>query len=90
MEEENLFNLDQALKYLENTYVLATVVKNRRSYVMKKQEKIVISDGDSLFSLSLKEFKNLYKEAKFSLVEDDAEVVDLKKDEEYYSWGKKM
>lgn len=90
MEEENLFNLDQALEYLENTYVLATVVKNRRSYVMKKQEKIVISDGDSLFSLSLKEFKNLYKEAKFSLVEDDAEVVDLKKDEEYYSWGKKM
>ncbi|MDD4531966.1 MAG: hypothetical protein PHW22_00805 [Bacilli bacterium] len=90
MEEENLFDIEQAIKYLEDTYVLRTSYNNHRSYIMKKKDKIVISDGNSLFSLSLKEFERLYHEAKFSLVEDDEEVVDLKKDEEYYSWGKKM
>jgi len=90
LEEENIFGIEQALARLEDDYILSTVVDNKRSYVIKKAGKIVVGDGNSMFSLSLKEFSRLYREGKFSLVEDEEEVVDLKKDEEYYSWGKKM
>lgn len=90
MEEIKQFDLKQAIKYMEETYVLATVVEDNLNYIVKKGDKIVVSNANSMFSLSMKEFVELYKDAKFSLVEEDEESVDLKKDEEYYSWGKKM
>jgi len=90
LEEENIFGIEQAIAQLEDNYILSTVVDNKRSYIIKNDDKVVINDGNSMFSLSLKEFSKLYSEGKFSLVEDEEEVVDLKKDEEYYSWGKKM
>ena len=90
MDEKKLFNVDQAIKYLDNTYVLASVADRHVSYFVKKGNRIVVSDENSRFTLSIEEFLALYSEAKFSLIEEEDELVDLKKDEEYYSWGKKM
>ncbi|MCI2068964.1 MAG: hypothetical protein LKJ88_05255 [Bacilli bacterium] len=89
-DQKEEFGLLKALSYLEDGYILSAISEKRRNYFKKKGEKILVASGDFKASLSLDDFKRLYKEAIFSLVEDDEPICDPEKDEQYYSWGKEM
>jgi hypothetical protein len=85
-EEEN-FRIGKAVEYLEEGYVLMTIVKGRPNYFMKKRDEVLVQSDNLLAPLRFNEFADLYKDAFFSLVPDDEPVCDPLKDAEYYTWA---
>ena len=55
---------------------------------MKKQ-KVLIIGLNSKYSLTFEEFKDLYKESKFIVYEENDENFDFSRDDEYYGWKHK-
>lgn len=89
-DQKEEFGVMKALSYLDEGYIVSAISEKRRNYFKKKGEKIILASGDFKAPLSLEDFKVLYREAKFSLVEEDEPICDPEKDEQYYSWGKEM
>lgn len=81
-----IFDIDKACVYLKEGLV---VIDTLASYFKELNGKIIVKGENSSFILSYKEFINLYKDSKFILLEDSDELIDTKKDEEYYSFKHK-
>ena len=85
LEHEIIDNIDNAIVLLKNLKVLYS---NKTYFVMKK-EKVLIMGLNSKYSLSFEEFKELYKDNKFIVYEENEENFDFSRDDEYYGWKHK-
>ena len=73
------------LKLLKAGYTLLSSKSNEKFYY--RDNKIIIIDDNHRIDINEYSFLDLYKETKFLVdQESDEEEVDIKKDEEYYSW----
>ena len=82
---EKLSDINEALAYLKEGEIVSTDGKDQ---FILKNKKIYRYFSGSNFSLSLKDFVDLYKNSDFYLYEDNCEI-DLEKDEAYYRYYKK-
>ena len=82
---EIIDNIDNAIALLKNQKILYS---NKTYFVMKKQ-KVLIIGLNSKYSLTFEEFKDLYKENKFIVYEENDENFDFSRDDEYYGWKHK-
>lgn len=89
MNEFTEFNVSKALVYLKDGYVVSTIVETKKIYFVLKKDKIIVQSPLTKYSVSESDFIHIYEGLIFSLVQDEEESVDLKKDEEYYSWRNK-
>lgn len=86
MENESL-EIDTAIKYLQAGYHLYAIVDKKEERFYKKENRILISSFNKAVFLDVYAFRSLYDKVKFHILDDSAEdAVDMKKDEEYYSW----
>mgnify|MGYP006903497510 CR=1 FL=1 len=86
MENEKC-NVRDALKYLKAGYHLYSVKGKKKEDYVYLNGKIFLSDENKSVQLGEYDFLSLYEDTSFFLSEDEnEEVVDIKKDEEYYSW----
>ena len=84
-EYEIIDNIDNAIVLLKNLKVLYS---NKTYFVMKKQRVLIVGLNSKYF-LSFEEFKDLYKENKFIVYEENDENFDFSRDDEYYGWKHK-
>lgn len=71
--------LNQGLVVIDNTNTRFKIIDN----------KIIVKNDNSRFSLEENEFLTLYKNSKFLLLEDSEQIIDTKKDDEYYNFKHK-
>lgn len=83
------FNIYTALEYLKDSYIIVSFENHITTYFYKKNDNIVVTSANLKINISEKDFLKTYKDSKFSLIENDDSYIDLKKDEEYYSWKNK-
>lgn len=82
----DLFDINAAIAYLKE----GCIVKSSNNYVFRLlNEKIIGYNDFSRYVLSEQEFKLLYQEYKFYLLEDSETIIDSEKDKEYYSFKHK-
>lgn len=84
-EHEIIDNIDTAIVLLKNLKVLYS---SKTYFVMKKQ-KVLIVGLNSKYFLSFEQFKELYKDNKFIVYEENDENFDFSRDDEYYGWKHK-
>lgn len=84
-EHEIIDNIDNAIVLLKNLKVLYS---SKTYFVMKKQ-KVLIVGLNSKYFLSFEQFKELYKDNKFIVYEENDENFDFSRDDEYYGWKHK-
>jgi len=66
------------------------IVKNMRNYIFKmRNKKVWVKSENATYTLSFKDFIKLYEDDKFIIFEDNNQVIDSKKDDEYYSFKHK-
>ena len=88
--EQELFSILEANVYLKEGRTIKTVATPFVNYFRLVDGRIRVVNNNTKYYLSLEEFKSLYINNKFMLHESNVEdTVDLKKDEEYYSWTNK-
>lgn len=89
MDEETLIgNISEALLFLKEGEILCTVEKKNRTFFAQKKDRILCQTPLSSFTLSLREFKELYGDTRFLLYRFDvSSSIDPLKDEEYYRWN---
>lgn len=88
-EEVYEFDAKKALSYLKENFVVSSAIDHKMNYFFYKCEKVVVVGPFLKTVLSEEDFFKLYGEATFSLVDEEEPSVDLKRDEEYYSWRNK-
>lgn len=82
---QKLNDIKETISYLNEGEIVTSNGKDQ--FVMKNKKVYRYCDGTS-FSLSIKDFSELYKNTDFYLYEEALEIDD-KKDEEYYRYYKK-
>jgi hypothetical protein len=83
---DKIFNITEACIVLKDGYIL----KDSYNTIFRmKKEKILIRGENVSCFLSLLEFKELYKDSKFVVFDDNDSIIDSKKDDEYYSFKHK-
>lgn len=86
MEIETL-KIDTAIQYLKAGYHLYSIIDRKEERFFLKNGRILISSANKTISIDCYAFKNLYQNSLFHILDDSNEdTVDIKKDEEYYSW----
>lgn len=86
MENETL-KIDTAVRYLKAGYHLYSIIDRREERFLLKNGRILISSVNKTVSIDTYAFKSLYQNSLFHVLEDSNEdTIDIKKDEEYYSW----
>ena len=92
MSEFEDFSIKEAINYLKEGYVIKTnpTYFQTSTLFYLKNDLIYYHNINFQAPISLDDFKQEFKDYSFSLCSKIEEVVDPKKDEEYYSWGKKM
>lgn len=87
MEQINKINIDKALSYLKAGYHLYSIVDKKEVHFVYKKDMVLVFGENNFQSLNEFSFKELYKDCGFQIdMESEEEAVDMKKDEEYYSW----
>lgn len=86
--ENSKIDIQKALKYLKAGYSLYSFnSKNIKEEYRLKDNIIFISSENKSLKINEYDFLSLYKDTSFYVFEDsNDEIVDIKKDEEYYSW----
>ena len=77
-----------ALDYLKSGYILYLIIDNTKFKFKYFKNKIYIVSNNISQIINEYMFKSLYKDSKFYLDDENIEEIDIKKDEEYYSWPK--
>jgi len=92
MEQDSFeqFDIKGALKLMEQGQVVSFYSEKRINYAFIKGGRIILSSENYKSPLSKESFIKLFDQTDFRLVEDEGELVDPLKDQEYYSWGRKM
>lgn len=87
--EEDIFLVNEACNYLKEGEIVLSV-DNHSSLFRYKYNKVLIINKNYKSYITLEEFLELYKEAKFILYNPkETDLVDEAKDKEYYSWNHK-
>lgn len=80
-------NIKEAIKYLKASYQLYAIIDKKEERFLFLNNSFIIKNDQKNIKLNEYEFSNLYKDTYFYLIENEnEETVDIKKDEEYYSW----
>ena len=83
---ENSFNVNEAVEYMKDKAIVTT---GNGDYFSLVNENIHYKFNGSSISLSINDFKKLFRESNFTLVEDHSLIIDELKDKEYYEKYKK-
>jgi hypothetical protein len=81
----NSFNIQQALPLLEQGAILQTT-QYPITRLWLNENNIYLSNDHLHAVISIQDFIHTYETYSFHLIPEGVEVIDLKKDEEYYSW----
>ena len=81
-----ILTIDSAYKALKEGLVIVDFNFNRFKL---KTDKVIVKNNNARYVLTVEEFLCLYKEKKFTILEDSESIIDSKKDEEYYSFKHK-
>lgn len=83
---EKIENINLATSYLKDREILTSSKKDK--FVLRNNKVYRYFNG-SCITLSLDDFKELYKESTFYVYEDDSVTIDNEKDEAYYRYYRK-
>ncbi len=87
MIQNDKINQRQALSYLKAGYHLRSIIDKREVHFSYSQEKILVFGEEHFLTLNEYSFQEIYHDCLFEIdSENEEEAVDMKKDEEYYSW----
>ena len=88
MEEEKTYDEKEALALLKGGYPLKLIFRDREYRLYFHKGKVHLKNETEGLSISEYEFSSLYQGCRFYIDHEsmDEETVDMKKDEEYYSW----
>ena len=88
MDEQRVYDVREALTLLKGGYLLKLVFKDREYQVYFHKGKIHLKNETEGLCIQEYEFTSLYQDCRFYIDHSsmDEETVDMKKDEEYYSW----
>ena len=84
--EKNVYNVNEACILLKNGVIMVDFHNARFKFI---NENIIIKNDNARYVLCIEEFLNLYKDSKFIILEEGDAIIDIKKDEEYYSFKHK-
>lgn len=84
--DDNLLDINDAYISLKEGLVLLDKVN---AYFKLINDRVYIKSENVSYNLEIKEFLELYKNSKFVIFDDNCEIIDSKKDEEYYSFKHK-
>ena len=79
--------INEVGQYLKDGFVL--VVVEDRTFIQYKNQKIYLYNSQWHSTMPWSDFYPLYQKMHFVLYEEHQELVDEKKDEEYYQWASK-
>ena len=79
-------NIDEVIEYLNDGLVL---INEKGMKFVKRKDNIQYFYNGSAFKLKIEDFKDLFKDDKFDIYEDNDVIIDDQKDEDYYRYYKK-
>lgn len=83
----NKLTFTEAISFLKEGKIILFFSDKSKYLASLKRQKIFIMSKNLTYYLSLKDFEELYQDASFYLYEESDETIDIKKDEEYYSYN---
>ncbi len=83
---DNYLDINKALTYLKAGYHLYSLNDKEKVTFYLKNNTVIISSNNVNSKISVYDFKALYLNSHFYILENNEEEVDLLKDKEYYSW----
>ena len=88
MEENKTYSAKEALVFLKGGYLMKLLFRDREYQVVYHSGKVHLKNPNEGIALSEYEFLSLYGPSVFLIDHSnmEEESVDMKKDEEYYSW----
>ncbi len=86
MENQKLKAVD-ALRYLKAGYTLYIISNRKKELFLYRDSLIMINGENKTLKINEYDFLSLYDQQNFYIDEEKEEdAVDMKRDEEYYSW----
>ncbi len=83
-KNDEYLTIDQATKLLKEGYVLLSYKDELRYIFIFEKHLIVVKSVKFSFKLTINDFKDNFKDFKFSLIKDENEEINLNKDLDYY------
>ncbi len=83
----NKLTFTEAISFLKEGKIILFFSDKSKYLASLKRQKIFIMSKNLTYYLTLKDFEELYQDASFYLYEESDETIDIKKDEEYYSYN---
>ena len=83
-KNDDYLTIDQATKLLKEGYVLLSYKDELRYIFIFEERRIVVKSVKFSFKLTINDFKDNFKDFKFSLIKDENEEINLNKDLDYY------
>lgn len=83
-KNDDYLTIEQATKLLKEGYVLLSYKDDLRYIFIFKEHRIVVKSVKFSFKLTINDFKDNFKDFKFSLIKDENEEINLNKDLDYY------
>lgn len=83
-KNDEYLTIDQATKLLKEGYVLLSYKDELRYIFIFEERRIVVKSVKFSFKLTINDFKDNFKDFKFSLIKDENEEINLNKDLDYY------
>ena len=83
-KNDEYLTIDQATKLLKEGYVLLSYKDELRYIFIFEEHRTVIKSVKFSFKLTINDFKDNFKNFKFSLIKDENEEINLNKDLDYY------
>lgn len=83
----NKLTFTEAISFLKEGKIILFFSDKSKYLASLKRQKIFIMSKNLTYYLSLEDFEELYQDASFYLYEESDEAIDIKKDEEYYSYN---
>ena len=83
-KSNDYLTIEQAIKLLKEGYVLLSYKDDLRYIFIFEERRIVIKSVKFSFKLTINDFKDNFKDFKFSLIKDENEEINLNKDLDYY------
>ena len=83
-KNDDYLTIDQATKLLKEGYILLSYKDELRYIFIFEEHHIVVKSVKFSFKLTINDFKDNFKDFKFSLIKDENEEINLNKDLDYY------
>lgn len=82
------FNAKEAIRLIKGGYPIIAVIDRKKYAFSYTDNKVHVLSDNGGMTLSEPDFLSLYQDSLFYLDQEamEEETVDIKKDEEYYSW----